>query len=50
MDVYAKANTSLVDARRAFFGLPSYTVETCNAMMVGLVRTGLGNEEFRKWF
>lgn len=43
VDVYAKAN-SLVDAKRAFFGLPSHTVETCNAMMVGLVRAGLGNE------
>ncbi|CAD6268558.1 unnamed protein product [Miscanthus lutarioriparius] len=43
VDVYAKAD-SLVDARRAFFGLPSHTVETCNAMMVGLVRTGLGAE------
>jgi pentatricopeptide repeat protein len=50
VDVYAKANTSLVDARRAFFGLPSYTVEICNAMMVGLVCAGLGNEEFRQWF
>jgi pentatricopeptide repeat protein len=35
---------SLVDARRAFFGLPSHTVETCNAMMVGLVRARLGAE------
>lgn len=43
VDVYAKAN-SLVDARRAFFGLPNHTVETCNAMMVGLVRAGLGVE------
>jgi pentatricopeptide repeat protein len=43
VDAYAKAN-SLVDARRAFFGLPSHTVETCNAMMVGLVRAGLGAE------
>ncbi|KAG0534796.1 hypothetical protein BDA96_04G310700 [Sorghum bicolor] len=43
VDVYAKAD-SLVDARRAFFGLPNHTVETCNAMMVGLVRTGLGAE------
>ncbi|KAL5225583.1 hypothetical protein ABZP36_012222 [Zizania latifolia] len=43
VDVYAKAN-SLPDARRAFFGLPNHTVETCNAMMVGLVRAGLGVE------
>ncbi|XP_052133860.1 pentatricopeptide repeat-containing protein At3g02330, mitochondrial [Oryza glaberrima] len=43
VDVYAKAN-SLTDARRAFFGLPNHTVETCNAMMVGLVRAGLGVE------
>ncbi|KAF6989552.1 hypothetical protein CFC21_006878 [Triticum aestivum] len=43
VDVYAKAN-SLVDAKRAFFGLPSHTVQTCNAMMVGLVRAGLANE------
>ncbi|KAL6641402.1 hypothetical protein ACP70R_019583 [Stipagrostis hirtigluma subsp. patula] len=41
VDVYAKAN-SLVDARRAFFSLPNHSVETCNAMMVGLVRSGLG--------
>jgi pentatricopeptide repeat protein len=43
VDVYAKAN-SLIDARRAFFGLPSHTVETCNALMVELVRAGLGAE------
>ncbi|KAF8727981.1 hypothetical protein HU200_018553 [Digitaria exilis] len=45
VDVYAKAG-SLVDARKAFFGLSNHTVETCNdnAMMVGLVRTGLGVE------
>lgn len=43
VDIYAKAN-SLVDARKAFFGLPNHTVETCNAMMVGLVRSGLGIE------
>ncbi|XP_037411007.1 pentatricopeptide repeat-containing protein At3g02330, mitochondrial-like isoform X2 [Triticum dicoccoides] len=43
VDVYAKAN-SLVDAKRAFFGLPSHTVQTCNAMMVGLARAGLANE------
>ncbi|KAL6905270.1 hypothetical protein ACP4OV_002871 [Aristida adscensionis] len=43
VDVYAKAS-SLVDARRAFFGLPNHTVETCNAMMVGLVRAGLAVE------
>lgn len=43
VDVYAKAD-SLVDARRAFFGLPNHNVETCNAMMVGLVRAGLGAE------
>jgi pentatricopeptide repeat protein len=43
VDVYAKAG-NLVDARRAFIGLPHHNVETCNAMMVGLVRTGLGAE------
>ncbi|KAF8697798.1 hypothetical protein HU200_035285 [Digitaria exilis] len=43
VDVYAKAG-SLVDVRKAFFGLPNHTVEICNAMMVGLVRTGHGAE------
>ncbi|TVU31850.1 hypothetical protein EJB05_23552, partial [Eragrostis curvula] len=46
VDVYAKAN-SLLDARRAFFGLPNHTVETCNAMIIGLVRAGLGAEAMK---
>jgi hypothetical protein len=58
VDVYAKGN-SQVDAKSAFFGLLSHTVETYNAMMVGLVCTGLANEghvtvsvhdQVRHWF